>query len=160
MVYVYDNESGGIKKIPKAHLDPKFIPVKEQGTNRVYWIDPKQLQIGKYKHPPFDENRLANIREIKSKLDDVYSLSIEQWEDGFRRDTDPDKEISLWLRAAGIYEKHKNSINDPDAKKELFKILLGCMNREPKDALMNVDLVHFSKDEANKVIHEYFIAEN
>jgi hypothetical protein len=52
------------------------------------------LRQGEIRHPPFDEELRAYIRDIQAAFAEHRDLSFEEWEDGFRRDAHREREIA------------------------------------------------------------------
>jgi hypothetical protein len=96
MVPFFDVENKRIVRIPASELRSGAIQVRLQGSNEVVWALPEQLRQSKVKHPEFDEGIRAYIRQIQAAFAEQRPISIEEWEDGFRRDANPEQEIALW----------------------------------------------------------------
>jgi len=58
-------------------------------------------------------------------LREACSTTLEEWEDGFRRDLFPEKNIEFWLRVADAYEEVTNRFTLTLVQK---KTLLGLLN--------------------------------
>jgi hypothetical protein len=137
-VRLLDTATGEISFIPARELAPFMAEARVDGIDGTVWVDLRELRAGEYQHPPFEETRIARLRELKSALDEVYSLSLEQWEDGFRRDTDPDNEIDLWLHLARLYRRITTDRTlAPQESKDIFRILIACLN-SPREHVMHI----------------------
>lgn len=86
-----------------------------------------ELKPGPHQHLPFEGDLRAAIESLAVDLADVYPQSFEEWEDGFRRDDNPEQEIAGWLHLAGILNAMNtaHSFAQPE-KQECFKILIAC----------------------------------
>ena len=77
------------------------------------------------------------IRIIKSILDDVFPKSVDDWVNGFERDSNPEKELLIWeciaLTFSTFMESRKLSA---DAKKEAIGTLLQCSMGMPEAAVL------------------------
>jgi hypothetical protein len=81
------------------------------------------------RHGPFGERILPFTCAIKAALDDVYPNTHEQWEEGFRRDTNPEKEIAIWLNIAGAYKHFTDGrALSPEQKQDIFQVILAAAN--------------------------------
>ena len=70
------------------------------GVGRV-WIKAAQTKNGEYRHAPFDDSLRDFVKnEIQQPLAEVHPKTIAEWEDGFRRDAEPEREIAIWCRLA------------------------------------------------------------
>jgi hypothetical protein len=88
-VRVFDFGTEQIITMPAAELAPGMVKARLEGIEGEVWIDSSHLKKNVFQHPPFDEEVRDHLHEIKSALNEVYPMSLEQWEDGFRRDRTP-----------------------------------------------------------------------
>ena len=88
VVRVYDFETKRMSEIPAAELASDMLLANIEGLGVAY-VRSMQLKLGDYKHPPFQEGVRDFLRAIKRDLDEIYPLTLAQWEDGFRRDRNP-----------------------------------------------------------------------
>ncbi|MFO7901546.1 MAG: hypothetical protein R6U98_02700 [Pirellulaceae bacterium] len=103
LVPVFDFKTKEISRIPAAELSSHMIQADVDGVGRV-WVDARHLRKNTRIHGPLSESLREHIREIKSALDEVYRLSVDEWEDGFRRDENPRRHIAIWLRISRAYK--------------------------------------------------------
>src|SRR5688572_16480780 len=118
MVPFLDTEAGRVVRIPASELRPGTIQVQLHPSCEVVWALPEQLQQGEVKHAEFDEDIRDYIRQIQATFAEHRRLSFEEWEDGFRRDTDPAQEIAIWLHAAHIYVMFAADEEGADRRKD------------------------------------------
>ena len=85
-----------------------------------------------------------------------WRTSVEEGEDGFRRDVHPDSEIDMWLCLGGCYSEHAAEWQDAAARKEVFTILVACITRGKEDALTDLGLSILSSDQAQAIVDSYF----
>src|SRR5437867_3265790 len=105
MVRVYDLDTGDITTIPAAELAPGMVSATIKGMEGQFWVEASKLNQGPYRHPPFSEEVRGMLRNIQQILQEVYPLTLEQWEDGFRRDTNAEREIAAWVYLSHIYSQ-------------------------------------------------------
>jgi hypothetical protein len=110
-VRVYDPTTKTVTEMPASQLTPNMIQAQVEGLDGVHWIDAGELKMGERQAESFPEEVRDYLREIKSKLDEVYPMSLEEWEDGFLRDAHPEQEIALWLHVADIYNRSTSERN-------------------------------------------------
>jgi hypothetical protein len=128
-----------------------------QGVGRV-WISASQArQYGGFRHAPFTEEMRNILRQIKGILHQVYPKSIEDWENGFRKDSQPEHEIAIWLHIASIYEQFvKERKTTLAERRDIFKVLVNC-SISSKDTVFEVlQLDTISREEAVRVVEAYF----
>jgi hypothetical protein len=92
-VRVYDLETKTITTIPAQELAPGMIRAKVEGIEGEVFIEAAQMGETPYRQPPFSEGIRKRLEEIRNTFVEVRPLSLEEWEDGFRRDTNPEKEV-------------------------------------------------------------------
>src|SRR5262245_9142116 len=157
MVRVYDPTSKTVTEMPAAQLTPNMIQAKVEGLEGVHWISVGELKMGERQAESFPEEMRDHFREIKSKLDEVYAMSLEEWEDGFLRDEHPEQEIALWLHVADIYNRFASDSNlTLEQKKEYFRVLVTCMNSSRERVLHLSSPQLIAKAEAEKLIAAYY----
>lgn len=107
----------GQKDIPPPPA-PQPLPPLPQASD---------LKPGPHQHLPFEGDLRAAIESLSADLADVYPQSFEEWEDGFRRDDNPEQEIAGWLHLAGVLNamNTNHSFAQPE-KQECFRILIAC----------------------------------
>src|SRR5262245_15758994 len=103
-VRVYDLETKTITTIPAQELAPGMVRAKVVGIEGEVFIEAAQMGETPYRQPPFSEGIRKRLEEIRNTFMEVRPLSLEEWEDGFRRDTKPAKEIGLWMWMGAAYK--------------------------------------------------------
>jgi hypothetical protein len=157
LVRVYDPTTRTITEMPASQLTPNMIQAQVEGLDGVHWINVGELKLGERQTESFPEEVRDYFREIKSKLDGVYPLSLEEWEDGFLRDAHPEQEIALWLHVADIYNRFTSERNlSLEEKNEYFSVLGTCMNSSRERVLQLSSPQLISKAEVEKVIVAYY----
>jgi hypothetical protein len=109
-VRVYDLVTKRVNTIPAAELAPGMVQAQVEGVGLV-WINSATVKLsGKFKHPPLEPGLRDIIeREIQKPLAEVWPRTLAQWEDGFRRDTNPEQEIGVWCRIAERFAEFSKS---------------------------------------------------
>lgn len=156
-VRVYAPETRTVTEMPAAQLNPNMMQVEVEGLDGVHWVDARKLKMGERRAASFPEEVRELLRHLKSVLDEVHPMSLEQWEDGFLRDAHPEQEIALWLYVADIYSHFTSEGNlSFEQKKEYFRILTVCMNSPRERVLQLCRPLLVSQAEAERVIAEYY----
>jgi hypothetical protein len=156
MVPFFDVESGRVVQIPVSELRPGTVQARVQGIEGLVWLLPDQLKQGNIKHPPFDEGIRAYIRQIQEAFAEQRSLSFDEWEDGFRRDTNPEREIAIWSHAADIYTAFAGSEPSAERRRDMYRCIVACLTSGP-DAVWHVlKLEVLSRVEAAQVVNRFF----
>lgn len=70
---------------------------------------------------PEQERRIKAIRET---FLEVFPCTLEKAFSNFRKDSHPDREITVWEGMAEVYKAHLQSYKTPEARKTLFKAIL------------------------------------
>lgn len=112
---------------------------------------------GKVKHPPFNEEKRQKLRQMKAALDEVYPKTIEELEDTFRKDSDPDQEIAIWLHIASVYQQSTagKKLTLPQ-RKECLMLILAC-SRSPQEHVFEIfQPKTITRQEAEQVVELYF----
>ena len=111
---------------------------------------------GEIRHPPFNEELRGFIRDIQAAFAEHRPLSFEEWEDGFRRDANPEREIAIFSYAADVYRLLTK--DDPSAERrgEVYRLLIGCMTTSPESVWHVVKLAALSRPEAERVVNRFY----
>jgi hypothetical protein len=97
-----------------------------------------------YAHPEFSPEVRERFCRFKRVFDQVYSQTIEQWEQGFRRDAHPWSEMAIWDAWADAIERFTAHLTDADEitqdkRNEVASLVmsLGKMPSENVKAIQN-----------------------
>lgn len=161
-VRVYDFETKQISEIPAKELAPGMVRANVEGIDGEVWVDAAQGKTDSgYRHPPFGRERKMLINELIFALHDVLPKSEEEWEDGFRNDAHPDREIALWIHVAGTYNRitaNRHDLTHPQ-KQQILVLLVQCTTAEESRAdetLQTVDLGVISEEQAREAIVRFY----
>ena len=161
-VKVYDLGTKRLSEIPEAELAPGFALAHVKGVG-LAWIDLQQVKAEEnFKHPKFNSKTSKLIeREIRLPLFEVAPKSLAEWEDGFRKDTHPMREIGLWLRIASRFARFTASTElTPAQKRDVFKVMLHCtLAGSPQQVLETVTLEALSREQAGAAIEAFTSSE-
>lgn len=118
------------------------------------------VRVSPYRHARFPPEIMSVLEEITSILSEVYPLTIDQWEDGFRRDTTPEKEIAIWLYTARLY-KHLTTQELQGLqlyhRQTIFRLLVECMNNSQCEVvLQNAALMGVPDQIAKLVVSQFY----
>ena len=155
-VAYYDFQTQKLVQIPKSELVPGMVQAKIEGIDEIVWISPDQLQQGKVKNPPFDEEVRSLLEIIRETFHEHRPASLEEWEDGFRRDSNPEQEIAIWLHAASVYKVF--AIESPAAEKrqEIYRVIVSCMTTSPDNVQNVLTMNILSRAEVAMIADHFF----
>lgn len=85
-------------------------------------------------------------------------LPTEEWEDGFRRDTNPDAEISVWVKIGQMYKATVESrMYNEDECQDIFIIVMACSRINTLVAIYpSLQLKTLDKAKANALISKFY----
>lgn len=157
LVPYHEFPTGKTSLIPKAELGPGAVLVQIQGQPHPVYADSAQLQPGTHQHPPFEGEMKEAIRSLVIDLAEVRPLSFEAWEDGFRRDQTPDREIAGWLHLAAILKTMtaKFSLDLPE-RQECYRVLVACYTGERTTVRERSDPQLLSAEQIDLAIKYFF----
>lgn len=104
-VKIYNPKSQQITTIPAQELSLGMVETQVEGIEETVWVQDSALKPNDYQHPTFPDELKQYIKKIKNNLAEVYPSSLKAWEDNFRRDKYPEKEIALWGDIGEVYQK-------------------------------------------------------
>jgi hypothetical protein len=156
LVPFYDVPSRKVVHIPPTELRPGCVQVRMQGLDEIVWMLPEQLQEGPIWHPPFDEEIRSVICQIRDAFAEHRALTFEGWEDGFRRDTHPDREIAMWSYAADVYLLFAEREQSPERRRDIYQLLVACMTTSPESVWHVVELTALSRHDAEGIVRRFY----
>jgi len=152
----WDATSKRVIRIPKAELAPGAIQARMEGQQELVWLLPEDLQQGGHLHPPFQEDVLLYIRRIQSTFAEHRPISVEEWEDGFRRDANPTQEIALWIYSAEIYEEFTQGETLAARRADVWRVLVACLTTSSEGVYDVLRTSALSREEAERIVRRYF----
>lgn len=156
-VRIYNPATGKISAIPSAELAPGMVEADVEGVGHV-WINSAAVKLSdKFKQPPFEPWLKDFIqKEIQKPLAEVWPKTLAQWEDIFRRESEPEQEIGLWCRIAERFTEFSNSEGlNPAQRQDCFAIMLHCSTVSPEQILELVTLKAMTREQAQRAIEAY-----
>jgi hypothetical protein len=153
-VEVYDFDTKKIYLVPQEKLSAEMIRVNLEG--KIYWANSNQLKQNSFQHPPFEGELKQKISNIQKALEAVNSQTYAEWEEGFRRDQNPQSEITIWEHIVNVYLKFSKNHEDIAAKKEIYRVALLCSYSEPSLVLSQANVNVISSKLAQEIITEYY----
>jgi len=99
---------------------------------------------------------MERARKLQTVFVEVDGQSVEQWVDNFKRDLNPDRELDIWETMAKAYTAYcsKRTLS-PEAKKEVYKVVLLRSMAPEKDVLERLELKVLTKEEAAAVMRGF-----
>jgi hypothetical protein len=134
MVRVLDLQTQTITTIPARELAPGMVRCQVRGIEGEVWVAASALKPSPIRHPPFPEEVRDLLRELAETFHDVYPRSVDEWEEGFRRDADPNEEIAFWLHLSQRFRQLTLGDQSPEERSDLFRLLLTALSNG-KDAV-------------------------
>ena len=136
LVPYYDIESKVVSRIPKTELAPGSALIRIEGMGESVYVDTAKLRFSDYKHSHFEGAERTAIEGLVHDLADVIPMSYEQWEDGFRRDRTPGREIAGWVHLAAILNIMSSRFSfSPEKRKECYRVLVACFTGDRSTVL-------------------------
>lgn len=156
MVPFLDLDVGRVVQIPAAELRPGVVRARVEGVDGLVWVMPDQLEEGELRHPPFGEDVRPYIRQIAEAFAEQRPISFDEWEDGFRRDANPAREIALWLHAAEVYRAFADRERSPERRRDIYGAIVACLTASPDTVWHVLRPAVLSRTEAQQVIDRFY----
>ena len=156
-VQIYDLTANKVLTIPAAELAPNMVEADVKGVGRV-WISADDISLkGKAKHVQINEGIRQKIHQLKSALDEVYPKTIEAWEETFRKESDPEYEMAIWLHMASVYRQSTSGkkLTLPQRKEYLF-LVLSCSQSPQQHIFQVFQPKTISRQEAERVVELFY----
>jgi len=156
LVPFLDADTGRVVRIPAAELRPGCVRAQVNGSEEIVWIDPAALHAGPVRHGPFPEEIRDYIRDIHAAFAEHRELSFEEWEDGFRRDANPEREIAIFSHAADVYRRFTADEPSPERRHDVYRLLVACMTASPETVWHVVELAALTRPEAERIARRFY----
>lgn len=84
-----------------------------------------KISIGPLKHETLSDDHIARIKQIYDICGQFVGETLEQWEIGFMRDSDPEREILVWEQMASRLKTFTANVKPTHARlKKAYESLL------------------------------------
>lgn len=120
-------------------------------------MDPNAIEQSPILHDSLTTEQLKKIDYLYETFKEVDSTTKETWITDFRRDANPDDEMTIWMQIAMAYNaflKEKPEVS-LDQKKEVFTVLLLRSSIHESEVLKQMKLKYITKEEALSVMKNY-----
>ena len=122
----------------------------------VEWIDPNEIQQGPTLHDDLPDELLTRIKAVHETFADVDGTPLTKWIDDFKRDLDPEGNISIWEDMQVAYNLYCNDRELPlETRKEVFKIVLMRSMMPDADVLSRLELEHVPAGDVQMILDAY-----
>jgi hypothetical protein len=122
-------------------------------TGQFVLLNPASVRLSEYRHPPFGEAYRPFFERMSRVFADVSPDTPEKWEDYFRRDRNPEREMACWTEMANHYEYFTSGRNMTlDRKKEVHEVLLRCLSNGGKAVLRYMKPRYLSRREVKDIV--------
>lgn len=123
------------------------------GDAKTQWIDPSKLEPGPIRHASLTEGQMARVQRVQKVFSEVDPSPIEKWVEDFRRDANPERELSLWESMATAYETFTTSRTLAlAAKKEVFGVVLLRSGAPEEEVLKHLKLKILTEKDARDIM--------
>lgn len=152
----YDVDSGTVVQIPRRELRPDAVEVHIQAVDGLVWVLPDQLQQGPVQHPPFADDLREYTRQMKTTFSEHLDQTLDEWEDGFRRDANPEREIALWSHAADVYVEFAADEQSEDRRADICRCIIACMTTSPESVWSVLETSSLGSAEAKRIVERFY----
>lgn len=102
---------------------------------------------------------MERIKKLQQAFSEVDPTPIEKWVDDFKRDLNPDRELSVWEGMATAYTAFtKGKTLSADAKKDVFQVVLLRSGAPETEVLKNLSLKVLAEADAKEIMSRFSTA--
>src|SRR5262245_2044813 len=129
---------------------------KGQEPKAARLTDLASLNPGPIRRQELSPKQMERIYKLRDALAEVERSPIEKWVDNFKRDADPDRELSVWEKIADGYTRYcsKRPLSI-EAKEDVFQLLLLRSMASEQDVVNHIKLKTLTVDEAKETLKEF-----
>lgn len=115
------------------------------------------LILGPIVHDSLSAGQIEKINKIYTAFSEVNPSTLEETITNFKRDRDPDNEISIWLAMANAYQKFtaKNTDIDINKKKEAYVLILMRSMEDEENAKAQANVQLLTDREVSEIFSYY-----
>jgi hypothetical protein len=155
MVLLYDFKTKKVTPIPARELAPGMIKVQIKGLEGEYWVNSSELKQSAPLHPPFAPEYREVFAFLQATFHDVCPMSIDEWEDGFRRDATPEKEIQSWVSMAKAFTQFTDGlVLTAEERGDIFYVSLLASSNGPENVLITFNPTALSKVRGRQIVEQ------
>jgi len=156
-VWVYDFDTRRVTPMPARELAPGMIRARVEGIEGEVWVDGAQAKPAPLRHPPFTGERLARVRRLWQALEGVSPKSLAAWEVGFRRDTNPDRELDIWDHIVRVFRKFTAGRRVPSGrKKDILHVVITASMNGPDAVRWTAERGSLSRGDARRIARHFW----
>ena len=118
----------------------------------------ENLTPGPIVQESLNKEQLEKVKIIYETFKEVYPVSLEETITNFKRDQNPNNEISIWLKMAETYEffaRENTGEERFEARKEAFKLILMRSMMSEKEAVSSAEIKILDNDEIQQIFKNY-----
>jgi hypothetical protein len=152
-VRVLDLRTHRLITIPARELAPGMVRVRAESIEGDVWVEAAQVHQGPVLQPPLGEDVRRVVRHICDALQDVVPLTVEEWEDGLRRDVNPAGEVSFWRTVAEAYTRFTAGRRlSAEQKGDLLEVVFACLHNGTEYVLVTTNPTTLSPDQVREIV--------
>ena len=141
-------------------LTISIVSCKEikKSDNNVESTNIENLIPGPIVHESLSKKQIEKIKFIQETFNEVYPISLDETIVNFKRDQNPNNEITIWLNMAQTFESFSSGNLGKDKlknRKEAFKLILMRSMMTEKEAISSSELKILSKTEIQEILKNY-----
>ncbi|MEJ1237223.1 hypothetical protein WBG78_03780 [Chryseolinea sp. T2] len=112
---------------------------------------------GASSHNALTDDQLEKVKRIHFAFDEVAKITLTETIDKFKRYSEPDREIAIWLTMATAYERFaiNKHVEEYDKKKEAFELLILRSKASEKEVLEKHHFEYLSNEEVQEIFDYY-----
>lgn len=123
--------------------------------------EPIRIAYNKIKRAPVGTSSLSSdqadrIKIVAMLLSKIFPSKVEEWLEGFTRDSNPERELCVWEHITKAYLTIEEiDIASDDLKNEAFSLLLHRSAAPTTEVLAEAALKHMNKKSAKRLLQAY-----
>ena len=123
------------------------------GDAKTQWLNANKLKPGPIRHASLTEDQMARVQRVQKVFSEVDPSPVEKWVEDFRRDVNPERELSLWESMATAYETFTASRTlTLDGKQEVFTVVLLRSGAPEEEVLKHLNLKVLTEKDARNIM--------
>lgn len=122
-----DAESGRTVTIPARELTGGVVRVQKLGETEPAWMELPAVRPSAVRRSRLGGGLRKRVKAIRRAFAEVYPLTTRRWEERFRRDAHPEREVAVWEHLAACYAHFvQDGEAGPEEKEEIFRTIVAA----------------------------------
>lgn len=145
-----------VVKIHASSLRAGLVQVQIVGVEGLVWAAPEAIKNPSIRHASLPDSLRETIRRIQATFAEFDHNSFEKWDEDFRHDMHPEREVEVWADAADVYLAFAEDEKVAERRKDIYELVVQCLGSSQREILRWLRPVALKRAEAEAIVEFSF----